>query len=131
MQPKRPFLADGFFGHFHRRGKIPKTKRQYQPRQRIPRQDNLVRGEGRHAALLQSLRQPAARQRAAGGGKRTDQVVPGKNIRAPLVRDELRQPGLLDGQEWPNFVPAGADDADNGRQGQQDGVAGEQEGRPG
>ncbi len=70
---------------------------------------------------------PPAGQGAQGGGERTHQVIPGEQVGAPVICNQLRQGGLLDGQERANLVAAGADHPDGRRQQEQVEIAGENE----
>ena len=54
-----------------------------------------------------------------------------EEAQAALVREQLCQGSLLDGQERADLVAAWADDADDGCRGQQERVAGEQKGYSG
>ena len=102
--------------HLDRGGQAREEQREERrPRPRSPRSSSRYADEVRHPPLLREVREPARRERPAGGGDRAGQVVPREHARAIAVGDQLRQRGLLDREKRPHLVAARTDDADDGR----------------
>ena len=80
----------------------------------IGQQDRAVGSGSRQAEVLRGFGNQSTRQRTQGGRERADEVVPSEHVRSPLVADDVRKGRLLDGQERPDLVAAGTDDADRG-----------------
>ena len=105
----------------------PEADGQQDAHARVHQHHRPVAVEGADAAVLEGLRQQAGQQRAGRGRERPDKVVPGEDTRALPVGQRLRQGRLLDREERPDLVAAGADDADGRRQQQHPEVVADRE----
>jgi hypothetical protein len=125
-------LPDCFCDRNHLRlpGYKEEEQHQRQAAHCITTHDEPVRLQSAPADCLQPLRQPAARQGAGCRGERPGEIVPAENPGAPAVRDQLGERRLLDGQKGSDLAAAGADDADDRRQGDPHRIVGERKTRP-
>ena len=117
--------------HLHLPGNKEEEQKQRQTAGRIAGHDEPVCLQTAPADGLQPLRQPAARQGPGRGGERPGEIVPAEKPGAPVVRNQLGERRLLDGQKRPDLAAAGADDADDRRQGDPHRVGGAEEDQAG
>ena len=91
-------------GHFHGWGESGEEQPQDRAEPGIRQEEHAIAGQGRQTGVLEHLGADPTAQGAEGCCTRTDQVVPGKHLRARGVRRGLRQCRLLNGQERPDLA---------------------------
>ncbi len=100
-------------------GKPAEADRHRDPDQRVADDDRPVGVDRGEPAVDQRLADDPGTQRSRRGGDVAGQVVPGERRGPASVWRRLRQPGLLDCQEWPDLVAGRRDHPDRGGQDQE------------
>ena len=118
-------------GGFGGAGEPQKQQPEHQPRRRVQDQHGSITSHRRQPRADQRLRQDSAEEGPESGGQRTGQIVPGEDLGALRAGDGLGESGLFDWQKRADFVAAGTDHADGGRDHEQQVIAGRGEERPG